>query len=224
MSRKNTRQISHKKLIQKSKYCKTKKLKISRSVEYEIFENELPKSLNNDFYTRNDIVVLCLAFNGVTQPIIWRYWWDLCKNKKNLKFIVHSPSPYGEEEIYNPEFCYYNRLNLPFREFAYIDALRYIIEVLYQNRPPKMIYLVSGSHIPITPAEEIIKKSVKDYICSDYQQWIGLTGQTALRLCIHMDDNWFKQKTINCSDKTYILQALYELGIDAGAHNQIIFF
>ena len=253
--RRKSRQKQHTKKSRKIKKLKTQ----SRSFRYRMtmsdkitLETELPKSLNNDFYSRDDIVVLCLAFDGVTQPIIWRYWWDLCINKENLKFIVHSPSPY-EKEIHNPEFCYYNRLNLPFREtewctpsivMAYIDALKYIIEVLYQNRPPKMIYLVSGSHIPITPAEEIFKKPVKDYICiggvrryDQHEQWVGLTGKTASKLCVHMDENWFKQKIIEypfslsddydtCPDETYILMALYELEIyvsedsdEARSHN-----
>lgn len=204
--------------------------------DYHRLCDTLPTVLGTDSpASADDVVVLCLAHNGVHQPLAWRYWWNACSQKHRLKFIVHSP----ESAMHNPRFCYDNRLNLPFPPtqwctpslvMAYISAVRHILDSMYPT-PPSMIYLVSGSDIPVCPADKMLEQDAYNRVCvvsdSAVRQWKALTGKTARRLVDFMTPEWFeatnkrllegyilRKKYWSCPDEAWVYDVLRQIRED----------
>ena len=200
------------------------------SDDYHRLCDTLPTVLGTDSpATADDVVVLCLAHNGVNQPLAWRYWWNECSQKHRIKFVVHSP----EGATHNPRFCYDNRLALPFPPtqwctpslvMAYIDAVRHLLDTMYPT-PPAMIYLVSGADIPLCPADKLLAQEAYNRVCyvteTAVRQWKALTGKTARRLVDIMTPQWFQQanrnfleyfvlreKVWDCPDESWVYDVL----------------
>ena len=181
--KKSQRAQSRKRISRRRKFRKISyKIESSRHSEFGYLNETLPEILGSQFPpTPDDIILLCLAHNGVSQPIPWRYWWKESRNKENLKFMIHCPNP-GEQEINNPDFCYNNRLNLEFRETAwctpslvmiYIDAVKYILDSFYipNGILPRMIYLVSGTDMPICYPDYIFSRNNENKVCIFMKDW-----------------------------------------------------
>ena len=80
---------------------------------------------------------------------------------------------------------------------VYIDAVRHILDYLY-DEPPSMIYLVSGSDMPIAPADKLLAQEAYNRVCVlddiSVRQWKALTGRTARRLVDTMTPKWFRDR------------------------------
>jgi len=158
------------------------------------------------------IIILMLAYNGVTQPDFWKEWRENSSYKKQVVFQVHSP----ENPTYGKEFCNDNSIGFYNEDtdwcdanlvFVFIQCLEKIIEKFNDKIDNGVVYFVSGWDIPICPCDAFLglipynRDNIKlpdptsSKICalgSNYygdqkeQQWMGLNLKDARALCTIM--------------------------------------
>ena len=118
------------------------------------------------------VVILFIAYNGVEHPDFWKRWWELLDDnqRRNMVFVVHAPSekvPFSigypktapwqhisdlAEGHYNPNtmWCTSSLVKVQF------DCYKAILQE-YGWYDKGLIYLVSGTDLPIVPAYECFK-------------------------------------------------------------------
>jgi hypothetical protein len=174
-------------------------------------------------------IILFLAHEGVTQPLLWEKWKDLFESEsiyKNYKIIYKVHCPYYVK--YGSDFCKKYKLKKllflktswcsPSLVYEYIRCLRHITEHVpeYKNNSDVLILLTSGYDIPIAPPHRLFRNNFNklNHLCmNEFDtniQWIALTKKLVTKVVDYFTDEIFRQFLLfnltngGCSDETFL--------------------
>jgi hypothetical protein len=142
------------------------------------FTNFLDSSDSTEKREIGNVIILFLAYEGVNQPEFWETWKNKSSYPENITFVVHSP----EDPKTGKDFC--EKYNIGFYNpntnwcgssliYVFLQNIGKIVDKCASGKsydPSKTcIYLVSGSDIPIVPADALFglvslqKNGMKNY-------------------------------------------------------------